>query len=183
MVWKHPKGFLNLTKFKGSYGHLKFDSWQKQGGCSCSKSWENPHLISKFSQRKEFFQFTKPSCPRSWWTSLDCTNYCECFFCTCSLLKSTRFREFFTGDGCEWPGGAFKDVWRGRKTWIQQLENSSVAVIKTSKKTVNGVMPSFPTELHQLVFSYLLPEDFKSAAMVSKMWQDTDEVLKLWEDL
>ena len=42
---------------------------------------------------QEFFQFTKPSCPRSWWTSLDCTNYCECFFCTCSLLKSTRFRE------------------------------------------------------------------------------------------
>ena len=56
-------------------------------------------------------------------------------------------------------------------------------MIKTSKKTVNGVMPSFPTELHQLVFSYLLPEDFNSAAMVSKMWQDTDEVLKLWEDL
>ena len=54
-------------------------------------------------------------------------------------------------------------------------------MIKTSKKTVNGVMPSFPT--NQLVFSYLLPEDFKSAAMVSKMWQDTDEVLKLWEDL
>ena len=58
-----------------------------------------------------------------------------------------------------------------------------MAVIKTSKKTVNGVMPSFPTELHQLVFSYLLLKDFKSAAMVSKMWQDTDEVLKLWEDL
>ena len=58
-----------------------------------------------------------------------------------------------------------------------------MAVIKTSKKTVNGVMPSFPTKLHQLVFSYLLPEDFKSAAMDSKMWQDTDEVLKLWEDL
>ena len=38
-------------------------------------------------------EFTKPFCPRSWWTSLDCTNYCECFFCTCSLLKSTRFRE------------------------------------------------------------------------------------------
>ena len=43
-------------------------------------------------------------------------------------------KEFFTGDGCEWPGGAFTDVWTGRKTWIQQLENSSVAVIKTSKK-------------------------------------------------
>ena len=40
-------------------------------------------------------EFTNPSCPRSWWTSLDCTNYCECFFCTCSLLKSTRFRERF----------------------------------------------------------------------------------------
>ena len=30
----------------------------------------------------------------------------------------------FTGDGCEWPEGAGKDVWRGRNTWIQHPENS-----------------------------------------------------------
>ena len=43
-------------------------------------------------------------------------------------------------------------------------------------------MPSFPTELLQLVFSYLLLEDLKSAAMVTKRWQDAGEALKLWED-
>ena len=43
-------------------------------------------------------------------------------------------------------------------------------------------MLSFSTELRQLLFSCLLLEDLKSAAMVSKRWQDTGEVLKLWED-
>ena len=47
---------------------------------------------------------------------------------------------------------------------------------------MNGVVPSFPTELLQLVFSYLLLEDLKSAAMVTKRWQDAGEALKLWED-
>ena len=43
-------------------------------------------------------------------------------------------------------------------------------------------MPSFLTELYQLFFSYLRLEDLKSAVMVSERWQDTGEVLKLWED-
>ena len=43
-------------------------------------------------------------------------------------------------------------------------------------------MLSFSTELRQLLFSCLLLEDLKSVAMVSKRWQDTGEVLKLWED-
>ena len=43
-------------------------------------------------------------------------------------------------------------------------------------------MLSFSTELRQLLFSCLLLEDLKSAAVVSKRWQDTGEVLKLWED-
>ena len=47
---------------------------------------------------------------------------------------------------------------------------------------MNGVVPSFLTELCQLLFSCLLLEDLKSAVMVSKRWQDTGEVLKLWED-
>ena len=47
---------------------------------------------------------------------------------------------------------------------------------------MNGVVPSFLTELCQLLFSCLLLEDLKSAAMVSKRWHDTGEVLKLWED-
>ena len=47
---------------------------------------------------------------------------------------------------------------------------------------MNGVVPSFLTELYQLFFSYLRLEDLKSAVMVSERWQDTGEVLKLWED-
>ena len=43
-------------------------------------------------------------------------------------------------------------------------------------------MLSFSIELRQLLFSCLLLEDLKSAAMVSKRWHDTGEVLKLWED-
>ena len=46
---------------------------------------------------------------------------------------------------------------------------------------MNGVVPTFLTELCQLLFSCLLLEDLKSAVMVSKRWQDTGEVLKLWE--
>ena len=47
---------------------------------------------------------------------------------------------------------------------------------------MNGVVPSFLPELYQLLFSYLRLEDLKSAVMVSERWQDTGEVLKLWED-
>ena len=57
-------------------------------------------------------------------------NYCECFFCTCSLLKSTRFREIVFHRRWLWmTWRSSQGCWRGRKTWIQPPENSSVPVM------------------------------------------------------
>ena len=62
------------------------------------------------------------------------------------------------------------------------LKNFPVSVTSTRKAAVNNVMSIFPTELLQLVFSFLPLEDLKSVVMVCKRWQEVGEVMKLWED-